>query len=234
MGHATAGARVVGSVVRRGPFPSHATTVLAVPGEPGGLAQEWRNRLMEAGLTPPPEERPFGGQGGFAEARTLAHAMPLCSPDGGTISVSGFRSSAGTESFVSISYQPRPSDGRSWTPCLPRPSREMFERLEIPHLVAPDGVTVRSDAISSSGRRHGWTRAEFQGPVVVPELARHFARQMEAQGWARTDGATGDAVTVSLWERLDGGRPAPGRPAHGAPWGRRGLRPPVVQAPPES
>lgn len=182
------GARVLGTVVQ----PWGSTVVLGMRGDETIVEQRVRDALMAQGWTGRPEDPQ---RAGFVSGPVIESSL-LCR-DASHLTLSITPDGAG-ESIVRLSLAGR-QGGRS--PCEPVPFTTRDSLL--PVLTLPPGVQMTGGGGISSSRDVQEAQAHFETPLSVSDLAGHFARQVERQGWEATTERDDGVVALRTFTRAD-------------------------------
>jgi hypothetical protein len=193
------GGRIVGSAVRSsGPEgPSSVEVVLDAPGTPGDAQRFYEQSFGRQGWSPQ-AAGPGGSPRGFQPSVPPPTFTPFC------------RSAAGPWLLLGVAGRPNaPADVRvrvelrGGGPCATPPSgpvrgQEPPGAALLPALYAPAGMPVELTGGGPGPRRFG-SDATVVGEVPPTDLEAHFARQLQAAGWTRRDGAAQSALAWSTW-----------------------------------
>lgn len=194
-----AGARVLGHAA----YPRSRTTVAVFPYESQAAADTVRARLLRAGWKAPPgpstEERGFVGSYGSMLRNVLcgdgAVILPTVTP----------RDAASSLAVVSRQETGREDDPRCGADAsIRRATWNQAADTPLPALRAPAGMRSRGGGSSGTVDRGLELTTDLEGPVPLPEIHRHYARQFLDAGWHVVEEVLGARVGLTVFEITDG------------------------------
>jgi hypothetical protein len=189
--------RFLGSVVRRRAGGlAGAEMVFEGPGEPDVVVSDYKAALVGLGWEHIDQPRPPGGGfqfRGFDETTLLVDRAKSA-----LVSIHAMdREEGGTE--LRVRYHPEAQE------TIASMGHGMqHEESMIPHLKPPPGVKFQPEGMGGGGGR--WkSDARAKTEMAPMELEAHFAKQLEAAGWARMTGSADDTFAWSGWLIPDSG-----------------------------
>lgn len=174
--------------------PSRMTVVAAVPGDREDATAAVETALEEAkwtALPPPPAFR-----GGFQSRPSGTEGRTFCSDDGSVRTIHVTKRPSG-DALVVI-RETRPGE-RSMTICSRQETRFVPPHADVlPPLYTPEGARTTNLGGGQSDRSVE-SRVEIRAEAGIEDLLEHFASQLEAAGWERTDDTVSGTTGHISW-----------------------------------
>lgn len=190
-----AGARVVGSLVRRG----EQTVVFTLPQPRSETAASYRRTLESAGWTLPATE--MMEPRGFMPSRMGTAGPPSYYCQGERVLYFSTFPREGGGSYLRLDFR-----SAEHSPC----SRQMAQRMVIsyhdfplPALYAPENAEFRGGGSSSGGEDYRETGTRLGTSMAPAELVAHYAAQLREAGWTPAGSSAGEGVALQTFVRRD-------------------------------
>jgi hypothetical protein len=194
---APAGARVVGSLSRRG----EQTVVFALPQPCPEAAAAYRRTVEGAGWTGPPSSGMIEPQGFLPPAMGTAGPSSLFC-QGERILHFGTFPREGGGSYLRLTFH----SAIEHSPCsrqMARGPESYWREFPVPALHAPENVEFRGGGMSGAGDDFRETGARVGTPMPPAELLAHYAAQLRQAGWTPAGTSAGEGVALQTFVRRD-------------------------------
>ena len=194
---APAGARVVGSLARRG----EQTVVFALPEPCPEAAAAYRRTAEGAGWTTPPSFGMIQPQGFLPPSMGMSGPPSFFCQGERMLHFSSFPREGGG-SYLKLDLR---SAGEH-SPCSREAAQHMqtFQRdFPVPALHAPENVEFRGGGTSGGGNDFREAGARVGTPMAPAELLAHYAAQLRQTGWTPAGSSAGEGVALQTFVRRD-------------------------------
>lgn len=187
--------RVVGAFARS---ERNGMVILALEASEDEAVSAFERLVADHGFARP--SNPMEGRGGFV-GTAASRFQPWCG-ESVALTVSPVRADDGG-TYLRVSYS-EAGEG----PCNPQIGRgsRMLQAAALPSLAPPPGATARMEG-TGTGRASAEAAASIRSELTVPEIAGHYAHQLEDAGWTPAGGSADSSVDVRRFTLEEDGAP---------------------------